>query len=148
MDVGLITPSTQVYDGVVKLKGTNWFPQNAGGGYSGNITILTALVRSLEHRLRQILDKLGIATSWSYLTERLGFTSPGGTATRPTPPVPGPADLRRHGPGDGPGLHGPCHGRPFSYARSYTHVLDSDGNVVLDNQPDQIAASSPTPLTP
>lgn len=143
VDVGLITPSTQVYDGVVKLKGTTWFPQNAGGGYRGNITILQALVNSLNTVSAQILDKLGVETSWSYLTERLGFTSLVDTDKAYAPLSLGQQTYGVTVREMAQAFSALATDGTFTYSRSYTHVLDSEGNVVLDNTPDQIAAFKP-----
>lgn len=140
VDQGLITPSTLVKDGPVSLKGTSWFPHNAGGGYSGVITIQTALTRSLNTVSAQILDKLTPAVSYRYLTESLGFTS---LVEEDRDYAPLSLGQITHGVtvremaqaysafvNDG----------VFTYSRTYTHITDSEGNMVLDNTPDTIVA--------
>ena len=73
-DLGLITQSTLVNDSAsITLNGTSWYPRNYGGGYSGVVTIRTALINSLNTVAAQIMDKLTPAVSYEYLTERMGF---------------------------------------------------------------------------
>ena len=76
LDLGLITQQTMVNDSPnVSLRGTTWYPKNDGGGYSGWISIRSALVASRNTVAAQVLDRIGLQASWNYLTERFGFTS-------------------------------------------------------------------------
>lgn len=141
VDQGLITPSTLVNDSPnIKLSGTTWYPKNAGGGYSGIITIQRALQYSINTVSAQLLDKLTPAVSYRYLTENLGIVSLEDVDCDYAPLS----------------LGQPSHGITvremaqaydafvndgvFTYSRTYTHVTDSEGNMVLDNSPETIVA--------
>ncbi len=76
LDLGLITQNTQVNDSAgVKLQGTSWYPKNSGGGNRGWVTIRTGVSSSLNTVAAQVLDRIGLQASWTYLTERFGFHS-------------------------------------------------------------------------
>ena len=140
MDVGIITPNTLVNDSKdIKLSGTNWFPKNSGS-YSGVITIAYGVQWSKNTVAAQVLDKLGLQVSYDYLTQKLGFTS----IT--------PSDMLYATLALGQFTHGVtvremaqgytaiANNGIFTYSRTYSQVLDSDKNVILDNTPQQITA--------
>ena len=143
IDQGLISPSTKVNDAPrdeIRLSGTSWYPSNAGGGNMGIVTIRTALINSLNTVSAQILDKLTPAVSYQYLTERLGFTSLVEEDCNYAPLSLGQLT-------NGATVREMCQAYSafvndgvFTYARTYSHILDSDGKVVLDNSPDTIVA--------
>lgn len=141
IDQGLITPSTLVNDaGNIKLSGTTWFPNNAGGGHSGVVTIQTALINSLNTVSAQILDKLGVQVSYDYLTQRLGFTS-----LVPEDKNYAPLSLGQFTNGVtvremAQAFDAFVNDGVFTYSRTYNYVTDSDGNMVLENDPDTIVA--------
>ena len=142
-EYGIITPSTLVLDEPDQtLKGTSWFPANSGNSYYGVVTIAEALKRSLNTVSAQILDKLTPRASYDFLTQKLGFTSliqadcdyaplslgqlTNGVAVREM--------AQAFSAFDNEGV--------FTYARTYTKVTDSNGNIVLDNTPNTIQAFS------
>lgn len=142
-EYGIITPSTLVLDEPDQtLKGTSWFPANSGNAYYGVVTIAEALKRSLNTVSAQILDKLTPRASYDFLTQKLGFTSliqadcdyaplslgqlTNGVTVREM--------AQAFSAFDNEGV--------FTYARTYTKVTDSNGNIVLDNSPDTIQAFS------
>ncbi len=141
LDLGLITQTTLVNDSPnVILSGTTWYPRNSGS-YSGVITIREALCWSKNTVAAQVLDKLGLDASYEYLTERLGVTSMVEEYDKAYAPlalgqltygitVREMAQAYTAFVNDG----------IFTYSRTYTHVLDSEGNLVLDNSPEQITA--------
>ena len=134
-DMGLITPSTLIDDDPdIKLSGTTWYPKNSGGGNRGITTIKQGIISSLNTVAAQTLDKLTLQTSYKYLTERMGFDlEPGdmdyaalalgqlsyGTTVR---------DMAQ-------AYTAFANQGTMTYGRTYSLVLDADGNVVLDNQP-------------
>ena len=72
LEKGLITPDTYFLDAPgLSLKGTKWFPKNDGNRYYGNVTVRTALRRSLNTVAAQIMDQLTPAASYQFLTETL-----------------------------------------------------------------------------
>lgn len=143
IDQGLISPDTRVKDAgkdEIQLKGTTWLPYNAGGGYMGVVTIRTALINSLNTVSAQILDKLSPEVSYDYLTTHLGFTSLVPEDCNYAPLALGQLT-------NGCTVREMCQAYTafvndgvFTYARTYTHILDSEGKPVLDNPPDTIVA--------
>lgn len=142
-EYGLITPSTLVLDEPDQtLKGTSWFPANSGNSYYGVVTIAQALKYSLNTVSAQILDKLTPRASYDFLTQKLGFTSliqadcdyaplslgqlTNGVTVREM--------AQAFSAFDNEGV--------FTYARTYSKVTDSNGNIVLDNSPNTIQAFS------
>ena len=74
MNLGYITQSTAINDSPgIKLPGTTWFPKNSGGGYSGQVTIRTALQRSLNTVAAQLIGVLTPEVSYDFLTNTLEF---------------------------------------------------------------------------
>ena len=71
-DLGLITQNTLVVDGApdsgdYELEHFSFYPSNSPAQYLGIITIREGLVQSKNTVAVQILDKLGLETSYSYL---------------------------------------------------------------------------------
>ena len=144
VELGYITPNTLVNDSPnIYLNGTSWYPSNDGGGHYGIVTILEALQHSLNTVAAQIVDKIGPATSYNYLQDKLGVTSlvPDDCSYAPMAlgqltngiTVREMAQAYCSFVNDG----------VFTYSRTYTLVTDSEGNIVIDNQPETIVAFSP-----
>ena len=134
IDQGLISPSTLVDDNPnIKLKGTNWFPRNAGGGNSGVVTIQQALTSSLNTVSAQILDKLTPSVSYDYLTKRLGVTSLVDSDRDYAPLALGQLTNGITVREMAQAYDAFVNDGVFTYARTYTHITDSEGKMVLDN---------------
>ncbi len=142
-ELGYITPTTLVNDSAsIHLSGTSWYPSNDGGGNYGVVTIKEALQYSLNTVAAQIIDKIGPQTAYDFLQNRLGVTSlvPDDCSYAPMAlgqltngiTVREMAQAYCSFVNDG----------IFTYSRSYTKVLDSEGNVVIDNTPETIVAFS------
>ena len=133
-DLGLITQSTLVNDSPdVTLSGTSWYPKNSGGGYSGIITIRTALINSVNTVSAQILDKLTPAVSYEYLTEKMGFLL--ADEDRDYAPLAlgqftNGVTVREMA----QAYTALANDGVMSTARSYYLVTDADGEIVLDNR--------------
>ncbi|MCM1148708.1 MAG: transglycosylase domain-containing protein [Butyricicoccus sp.] len=146
MEFGYITQTTLVNDappgGGITLEGKpDWYPRNAGG-YYGVVTVRKALALSLNTVSAQILDKIGCDASYDFLTTRLGFTSlieedrnyaplalgefTNGVTVREM------AQAYCSFVNDG----------FFTYSRTYTRVTDSDGAIILENEPETVKAFS------
>lgn len=141
IDQGLISPSTLVDDNPdLELSGTSWYPRNAGGGNAGVITIQEALTNSINTVSAQILDKLTPSVSYNYLKERLGFVTLTDSDRDYAPLALGQltdgATVREMA----QAYDSFANDGVFTYARSYTHITDSDGNTVLDNPAETIVA--------
>ncbi len=76
LDLGVITDSQLINDSPnLSLSGTSWYPKNSNNSYSGWTTIHQAIVNSRNTVAAQVLDMIGLSTSWEYLTEHFGITS-------------------------------------------------------------------------
>lgn len=73
IDTGLISPGSVWEDKAVTYG--SWSPKNAGGGFSGNVPIRYAVQKSINTIAVQVLDSLGTAKSYNYMTNKLGFTT-------------------------------------------------------------------------
>ena len=134
VDQGLITPTTLVNDSPnIKLKGTTWFPKNDDLSYRGTVTIQQALVSSLNTVSAQILDKLTPQVSYNYLKDRLGFTSLVQADCDYAPLALGQFTKGVTVREMAQAFDSLANDGVFTYSRTYTKVLDSKGNVVLDN---------------
>lgn len=152
MDMGLITQQTKVNDSPgIKLQGTSWYPKNDGGGNSGWVSIRTGITRSLNTVAAQVLDRMGLQASWTYLTERFGFHSlvrdhVDDTTGQVVSDYVYPAlALGQLSYGITPEEMAQAYTAfvndgVMSFARTYSLVTDSDGKVVLDNPADQHVA--------
>ncbi|NLW65017.1 MAG: penicillin-binding protein [Clostridiales bacterium] len=141
VDQGLITPSTLVNDSAnIRLSGTNWYPKNADSANDGIITIQRALTRSINTVSAQLLDKLTPAVSYRYLTECLGVTSLVESDCDYAPLSLGQPYYGITVREMAQAYDAFVNDGVFTYARTYTHVTDSEGNMVLDNSPKTIVA--------
>ncbi|MBP8640815.1 MAG: transglycosylase domain-containing protein [Oscillospiraceae bacterium] len=141
IDQGLISPTTLVDDNAeLKLNGTSWYPRNAGGGNAGVITIQQALTSSINTVSAQILDKLSPSVSYTYLSERLGVVSLVDSDRDYAPLALGQLTNGITVREMAQAYDAFVNDGVFTYARSYTHITDSEGNMVLDNPAETIVA--------
>ena len=76
LDLGMIQPYTVFDDNKEgKLKGTNWYPNNDDYKNNGVMTVRNAVRRSVNTVAAQIVDKLTPAVSFDYLKNRYGLTT-------------------------------------------------------------------------
>ena len=143
IDTGVINQNTTFNDSPgLRLSGTSWYPRNSGG-YGGVMTVHNALVQSKNTVAAQILDAIGLATSWDYLTNHYGITSlvwertnaDGRTVTDYAY-----APLALGQLSDGITVREMAQAYTafvnegvMSYGRSYSVITDQDGNLVYDN---------------
>lgn len=140
VEYGLITPSTWVYDGdseQIHLVNAprGWYPNNDSGSNAGLMSIDQALTRSVNTVSAQILDKLTAQASYDFLKNRLGITS-----LEPEDCSFAPLALGQQT--YGITVREMCaayasfaNDGVYIFPRTYTKVLDSEGNVILDNSP-------------
>ena len=143
LEYGLITQRTLVNDSRdVRLSGTTWYPRNADNSYSGIISIRYALQLSKNTVAAQIVDKLTPQESWNYLTGKLGFDlveQDIAYAPMALGELTYGATVREMA----QAYTSFVNNGVMTYARSYSKVLDSNGRVVLNNEPEQVTAFSP-----
>ena len=76
LDLGLVTQKDYMNDSPNEsVPGSSWFPKNSGNWYSGAITVHDALVQSKNTIAAQLVGKLGLSTSYKYVTENFGLTT-------------------------------------------------------------------------
>lgn len=153
IDTGIINQNTTFNDSPgLRLKGTSWYPRNSGG-YGGVMTVHNALVQSKNTVAAQILDAIGLATSWDYLTNHYGITSLVWETTRDdgstyTDYAYAPLALGQLSEGItvremAQAYTAFVNGGVMSYGRSYSVITDQDGNLVYDNVTRTINALKP-----
>ena len=144
VECGLITPNTLVNDSAdIRLSGTDWYPHNDSYENMGIVDIQTALINSLNTVAAQIVDKLTPAYCYSFLTEKLGFTSlvPGSDDSY----APMALGQQTNGVTVREMAQAFCsfvNDGVFTYSRTYSLVTDKYGNTVIDNSPSTIQAFS------
>lgn len=141
LNQGLITPAT-VYDDTPYSFGSQAWPKNEDDTYHGLTNILTAMKRSTNTIAVKVLDEVTTDYAYSYAKNELGLTTLvdqyelGGIEY---------TDNSLWSLSLGGMVHGVTirdltaayaaieNGGEYRKARTYTRVLDSEGNVVLDN---------------
>ncbi len=145
LEYGLISQETLVkdsYDVVLSGKPT-WMPRNSPNQEDGIITIRTALQKSKNTVSAQILDKLTPQTSYDFLKNRLGVTSMVEADCDYAPLALGEFTNGLTVREMAQAYCSFVNEGTFTYSRTYTRVTDSEGNIVLDNEPETIQAFSP-----
>ena len=138
-DLGIITQNTLVMDTppedeAYTLEHFDWYPRNAGNSYAyGPITIRQGLISSKNTVAVQILDKLGLATSYSYLEDVFGLTTLVDDDYSPSPLALGELTYGVTVREMAQAFTVFANSGVFTQSRTYTQVLDAGGNVVLDN---------------
>ena len=149
VDLGLVTQNTLVLDlnpdlHQVELEHFSFYPRNSDWRYAeGPITVRQALISSKNTVAVQILDKLGLETSYRYLEDVFGISTLVDADYNPSPLSMGQltngASVREM-------AQAYCvfvNDGVFSSSRTYTQVTDANGNIVLDNPIEQRQAIRP-----
>ena len=132
LEAGVVTAASVIDDyPVMELNGSAW-PVNAYRGYRGLSTIQFALQQSSNTCAVRTLMKLGMATSYAFLQDKLGFTTLtdddlvkvgnlalGGGAVNTIEMAAGYATFANNG--------------VYIEPRTFSQVLDSNGNMFYDN---------------
>ena len=145
-DLGIITQNTLVNDAgpdEVQLEHTSWYPNNADYSYMGIITIRTALINSRNTVSAQILDKIGLDASYSFLRDNLGITSMVDADYNYAPLALGQLTNGITVREMAQAYSAFVNDGMFTESITYTQVIDSNGNLVLDNQPETHQAMRP-----
>ena len=153
IEAGLILPSTVYEDSSIYEENDprgDW-PQNSSREYSGLTNVLSGVKQSLNTISVKVLQDLTIEESYEFLTKKMGFTTlvehleKGGKNYTDKALAPLGLGELTYGmtvrevtqayatfPNNG----------TFREARTYTRVIDSEGNVILDNTQESHAAIS------
>ncbi len=78
IDSGFINSATILKDEPTTFTlsdGTTWTPKNSGGKFSGDVSLRTAIARSLNIPAAKILNDMGIDRSFKFLSQNLGITT-------------------------------------------------------------------------
>ena len=147
IDLGLISLYTDILDSnTVTLSGTDWLPANDKGTYLGYTNILQGIVYSKNTVAAQVLDKLGLQTSYSYLTDHFGITSlivsdgEGHTDIAYAPLALGQLSYGITVREMAQAYTAFVNDGVMSYGRTYYLVTDHDNNTVMENPTQQIVA--------
>lgn len=150
MDTGIIVPTSSVYDkALMEIDGNPWPRNDSGKTTNKPIVIKNAIARSINTIAAQLVNMLTPQVSYEYLTQRLGFRAgndalvssrTNGDGTVQTDIDYGPLALGGMTNGvtvrEMAGAYSTfINDGVFAGTRSYSKVLDSNGEVLLDNQP-------------
>ena len=75
LDANVITPATIFDNYPVRMLNDNPWPRNTPSGYSGMVTLSTAIAKSINTVAVRTVEKLGVDNSFRFMTENLGFTT-------------------------------------------------------------------------
>ncbi len=133
IEMGIINPATPVQD-IAYTTVNNHTIKNYDGTYSGEISAKYALQRSKNPTAVQIVEKVGFGNSYEYLKNSFGITTLSENDK-------GPAPLALGGLTNGVRVDELCaayspfvNGGTYYKPILYTHVVDFNGNVILDNR--------------
>lgn len=131
IEKGKITPNTIVSDTPLKIG--DWEPHNYDNSFMGNITVRTAVAKSRNIPAVRILQKVGLDDSYAFLKIRFGISS-----LKPADKDYAPLSLGALSEGVSPlemaaAYATFCNGGIYIKPYTYLRVIDSEGNVLLDN---------------
>lgn len=142
LELGLISPATVVEDTPVELVGGKAWPSNSYGYYWGRLNVAHAIEQSSNPVAVRTIQALGAESSFQFLTERFGLTTlePGREVYGEWKSDVDAAPLSLGGLTDGVNVLEmaaaysvfPRSGL-YLAPKTYSKVLDSEGNVILDN---------------
>lgn len=136
MDAGIITPySVRDNQPFMQLNGKDW-PRNDSGGYTGPMVIRTAVAKSVNAIAVRVVDELTPKAAYEFLTQDLNFTHLNYPEDVDLSPMAlggmnGGVTVREMAAGYSIFLNDGI----FNGGRTYTKVLNSDGSVLLENEP-------------
>ena len=134
MELGVIHPQTMVQDAPVMVVAGRQWPRNAGGpGSMNNVNIVHALAQSLNTVPVRVLDNLGVAPAFEFLTEKMHIRLVPEDADR----APLALGQITHGLTlrEMTGAYGAfANGGIFTLPVTYVKVIDANGEVVFDHQ--------------
>ncbi len=142
IDTGKITEVTTVVDEKITIGDDKWSPKNAYDGFKGEMTVKEAVARSANIPAVKVLDMVGVSTSFGYLQNKFhlstlvdgdkNFSSLalGGLTQGVT--------VKEMAAAYGTFVNSGKYIKPHTY----TQVLDSTGQVILQNTSDTTQAIS------
>ena len=147
MDAGIIHSGSVLNDTNTTFQldgGGTWTPKNAGGGFSGLVSLRVAIAKSLNIPAVQVLQDLGVENSYKFLEEKLGISSlveyreieTGPTSDKALAPLALGGLTDGISPMEIAGAYTPFtnHGI-FTEAHTYTEIYDYSGKLLYTKQP-------------
>ncbi len=143
IEYGLITPFSVEDDAPMQVLDNKPYPLNETRVYSGRTTILEGVKQSLNTISMRTLDKLSIDRSYNFLSTNLGIESLSKKGDKNLAPLAlgqltnGVTVLEMAA------AYAPfANGGSYYEPRTYTKVLDNEGNVLLEKKPAPVKAMS------
>ncbi len=143
LEYGIITPFSVEDDAPLTVLNNSAYPKNETRVYSGRTTILEGVKQSLNTVSMRTLEKLSIERSYNFLTANLGVTSLSKKGDKNLAPLAlgqltnGITVLEMAA------AYAPfANGGTYYEPRTYTKVLDSNGEVLLEKEISPIKAMS------
>ncbi len=135
IEYGLITPFSVEDDAPITVLNGSEYPKNETRTYSGRTTINEAVKQSINTVSMRTLEKLSIERSYNFLTANLGVTSLSKKGDQNLAPL----SLGQLTNGitalEMAAAYAPfANGGTYYEPRTYTKVLDSDGNVLIEKE--------------
>lgn len=149
IEQGKILPSTIVEDAPIDING--WKPTNYYSGYNGKVTVRNALKESMNTPAVRVLQDVGVDYSYDFLTKKLGFTSLVDGEMRNGKKY---SDKNLSSLALGGLTYGMnateiaaayatfANNGLYNKPHLYTKIVNSDGDIILENKPDPKVAMS------
>lgn len=135
IEYGLITPFSVEDDAPITVLNNSEYPKNETRSYSGRTTINNAVMQSINTISMRTLEKLSIERSYNFLSANLGITSLSKSGDKNLAPLSlgqltnGVTALEMAA------AYAPfANGGTYYEPRTYTKVLDSSGDVLLEKE--------------
>ena len=135
LDAGVITPASVIDDYPVEMLGGSIWPVNAYSGYRSIMTLQDAIRNSSNPTAVRTAIKLTLPSSYAFMTENLSFS----TLTNDDLTAAGALALGGLSKGVttremAAAYASFARGGVYTTPRTYTEVLDHNGNVILENK--------------
>ena len=143
IEYGLITPLSVEDDAPIQVLNNSAYPKNETREYSGRTTVLEGVKQSLNTISMRTLEKLSIERSYNFLTANLGVTSLSKKGDKNLAPLAlgqltnGITVLEMAA------AYAPfANGGTYYEPRTYTKVIDSDGDILIEKESKPVKAMS------
>lgn len=142
VDMGKITESTMIVDEEITIGSDNWKPKNSYNDFYGNMTVKEAVARSSNIPAVKVLDMVGLSSSFGYLQNKFHIS----TLVEKDKNY---SSLSLGGLTDGVTVKEMCaaygcfaNSGKYIAPYTYTQVVDSTGQVILQNSSNSSQAIS------
>lgn len=151
LDANVITMASTFDNYPVRLLNGKPWPKNSPSGYTGWTTLSTGVARSINTVAVQVVEKLGLNSSFQFMTENLGFTT---LVSREENPANNDQQSGALGLGGlykgvtteemAAGYAAFANDGIYNSPRLYTRVTDANDNVILENETETRVAMKET----